>query len=222
MTQRITHIEEIELCKKAQAGNKRAKEKMIIHNMGLVHKLAHKMYFNNQQFSYEDLCQEGVFGLTRAIEKFDSKKGCRFSTYAYNWIKSFIGRYNDNHRGSVRIPSHLITKLRTLDKDSEEYKELFDSLPKVVSMNASIGESSTIEDVIADIKPDNYVEMQIIQDQMRSVLTGREYEILSHRYGLDNNTPKTQREIGKIYEVSYAAIYLIEKKAINKLKLHFA
>ena len=146
---RLSHIEEIELCKEAQKGSLKSKQKMIVHNLGLVHKLANKMYFKNPQFSVDDLCQEGIMGLNRAIEKFDPKEGCRFSTYAYHWIRSFIGRYNDNHRGKIRVPSHMIQKIRGSEDGSEEERTLKEKLPVVVSLNKTIGEGSSLQDILS-------------------------------------------------------------------------
>ena len=220
---RLSHVEEIELCKAAQSGCKVSKTKMITHNLGLVKKLANKMYFKHPQFAYEDLYQEGIFGLIRAIEKFNPKEGCRFSTYAYQWIRSFVGRYNENNRGKIRIPSHVIDKLRKCEEGSLEYSEIKKCIPVVVSLNNMIGDSSTLEDIVSD---DTYqeedLELSVILDQARKVLTEKEYDVLSHRYGLNGKTPKSFRECGKIYDVSYTAIYLIEKKSINKLSEYFA
>ena len=65
------------------------------------------------------------------------------------------------------------------------------------------------------------LELSVILDQAKEVLTQKEFDVLSHRYGLNGETPKSFRECGKIYDVSYTAIYLIEKKSINKLRQHF-
>tara|TARA_E500000318_G_scaffold283_1_gene358 strand:+ start:4559 stop:5242 length:684 start_codon:yes stop_codon:yes gene_type:complete len=224
-TKRLSHVEEIELCKKAQEGDKKAKEKMLNHNLGLVGKIVRKMYRSNEQYTYEDMFQEGSIGLLKAIDKFDPKEGCRFSTYSYYWIYCFVSRFHTNHYGRVRIPSHVKEKMRKLEKTNktEEFNALKNSLPFVVSLNSPIGDKSTLEDVVAE----NYFteidcEMEVIQDQMKKVLSEREYDVMCHRYGLDGKYQKSQRECGRIFDVSYTMIYLIEKKAVNKLRAHFA
>ena len=63
-----------------------AKSVVVNFNLGLVAHIAKKNYYKNDQYSFDDLFQEGVFGLVRAIEKFDPTEGCRFSTYSYYWI----------------------------------------------------------------------------------------------------------------------------------------
>lgn len=218
---RVSHIDEIELCKKAQQGDKVSLEKMIESNIGLIHKLAGKMYFKNPQFCYEDLFQEGIFGLIRAIQKFDCTKGCRFSTYAYPWIRSFIGRYNQNNRGKIRIPSHITDKLSKLDKESDEYKQIKDKLPVVVSIDTLIGDSFTIGDTIADDKTTNNVEFELILEKIESILTEREFNVLMYRFGIGCDERKTHRECADMFDVTYGTIFNIEKKAIRKLQSHF-
>ena len=222
-TKRLSHVEEIELCKEAQDGSEKALERMVTHNLGLVSKITKKMYYKNEQFSYEDMFQEGVIGLMRAISKFDPKEGCRFSTYSYYWIYCFIGKFHTNNYGKVRVPSHVKEKLRKLEKtDTEEYLKLKNSLPFVTSLNNSIGDNSTLEDLVSeDYYTELDCELEVVKDQMRDVLSEREYGVMCHRYGLDGFFPKSQRECGKIFGVSYAMIHLIEKKSMNKLRQHF-
>jgi len=220
----LSHVEELELCKSAQNGCRKSFDTMVTRNLGLVSKLAQKMYYKNEQYSYEDLFQEGVMGLMRAIEKFDPKEGCRFSTYSYYWIYCFVSKYHTNHYGRVRVPSHVKEKLRKLEKtDSEGFIALKNTLPYVVSLNNCVGESSTLEDLVCDNSFQELdCELEIIQDQMRKVLSEREYNVICDRYGLDGKIAKSQRECGSLYGVSYTMIYLIEKRAIEKLRKHFS
>ena len=220
----LSHVEELELCKAAQSGDKKAFDTMVTRNLGLVGKLAKKLYYKNEQYSYEDLFQEGVFGLIRAIEKFDPKEGCRFSTYSYYWVWCFISRYNANNHGKIRVPVHVTEKIRKMNKDHDTeglYQEK-SKIPVVLSLNATYGDNSTLEQMASYLTVDNEIdELDAVKDQMKHVLTEREYSVLCHRYGVDGFLPKTQRECAKIYDISYAAISLIERKAISKLKTHF-
>jgi len=220
----LTHVEELELCKAAQSGDRKAFDLMVTRNLGLVGKLAKKLYYKNEQYSYEDLFQEGVFGLIRAIQKFDPKEGCRFSTYSYYWVYCFISRYNANNHGKIRVPVHVTEKIRKMNKehDAEGLLHEKSKIPVVLSLNSTYGDNSTLEQVTSDLVMDNQIdELDVIKDQMKGVLTEREYSVLCHRYGVDGEVAKTQRECAKIYDISYAAISLIERKAISKLKTHF-
>ena len=223
VSQRLSHVEEIELCKSAQDGCEKSLERMVTSNLGLVSKLTKKMYFKNEQYSFEDMFQEGVIGLMKAIRKFDPKEGCRFSTYSYYWIYCYVSKFHTNHHGKVRVPSHVKEKLRKLEKTNpEEHMKLKGSLPFVMSLNNVIGENSTLEDVVSeDYYTELDCELEVVKDQMKEVLTEREYSVMCHRYGLDGFFAKSQRECGKIFGVSYAMIHLIEKKAMRKLKEHF-
>ena len=106
--------------------------------------------------------------------------------------------------------------------NTSEYTTLKNSLPFVVSMNSSIGDSSTLEDLISD---DYYkeldCELEVVIDQMRKVLTEREFNVMCHRYGLNGKKQLTQRECGKVFGVSCDMIHLIEKKSIEKLRKYF-
>lgn len=222
-TKRLTHVQEIELCREAQGGSKKAMEKMVTHNLGLVNKVAKKLYYKNEQYSFDDMFQEGVFGLIRAIEKFEPKAGCRFSTYSYYWIYCYVSRYHTNNHGKIRIPSHLKDKIRSMEKSGDErLTDMKGKIPRVISLNQSIGEGGSIEDIIPQFSNNNEIdELFFIKGEMRRVLSEREYEVLCYRYGLNDYDAKTQRECAEIYGVSYTTIYMIEKKAIDKLKIHF-
>jgi RNA polymerase primary sigma factor len=220
---RVSHVEEIELCKKAQSGSQKAMDHMVSSNLGLVSNIAKKFYYKNDQYSFDDLFQEGVIGLMKAIQKFDSGEGCRFSTYSYYWIYCYVSKYHTDHYGKIRIPSHIKDKIRKYEKDGDKrLDEVKSSVPVVVSLNKIIGESSTLEELVADEGERDFMEeLDMIRGEMRKVLTEKEYDVLCHRYGIDGFESKTQRACAKIYGVSYTAIYLIEKKAIKKLKGHF-
>ena len=221
---RISHEEEINLCRQAQICDKTSKfamTKMVNSNIGLVEKIANKLYIKNDQFSFDDLYQEGVFGLIRGVNKFDPSVGCRFSTYSYYWIYSYIMRYCENNLGKIRIPTHLREKMRKQKDNQDELNKLKAKLPSVVSLNTLVGESLSLDNVVTyteNISFDD--EMDNVLDIMGEILNEREYGIICSRYGVGGNEPLSQRECAKVHGVTHTAIYLIEKKSIKKIKHH--
>jgi RNA polymerase primary sigma factor len=97
--------EEVELSKRIEQGDLEAKERMINSNLRLVVSIAKK--YQGQELSLLDLIQEGIFGLIRAAEKFDWRKGYKFSTYATFWIRQAIQRGLANKARTIRIPVHI-------------------------------------------------------------------------------------------------------------------
>ena len=98
----LTAAEEVELSKRVERGDMQAKERMINSNLRLVVSLAKK--YQGHDLPLLDLIQEGILGLIRAVEKFDWRKGYKFSTYATFWIRQAIERALDNRARTIRIP----------------------------------------------------------------------------------------------------------------------
>ena len=108
----LTKNEEIQLAKRIEMGDKRAKDRMIRSNLRLVISIAKNYY--TQDMDFLDLIQEGNTGLIRAVEKFDYRKGFKFSTYATWWIRQAITRAIANQDRNIRIPVHMIEKINKM------------------------------------------------------------------------------------------------------------
>ena len=223
---RISHEEEIKLCRQAQLQDhtsKYAMTKMVNANIGLVEKLANKLYIKNDQYSFDDLYQEGVFGLIRGVNKFDPSVGCRFSTYSYYWIYSYIMRYCENNLGKISIPTHLRDNMRKQKDNKTELDRLKSKVPSVVSLNTLVGESLSLDNVVSyteNISFDD--EMEHVLVVMGEVLDEREHQVLCSRFGIGGEKPLSQRECAKLHNVTHGAIYLIEKKSIRKIKQYLS
>ena len=114
----LTAAEEIELSKRIEKGDMAAKERMINSNLRLVVSIAKK--YQGQELALLDLIQEGIFGLIRAAEKFDWRKGYKFSTYATFWIRQAIQRGIANRARTIRIPVHIGQRERKIVRAERE------------------------------------------------------------------------------------------------------
>ena len=244
-TPRLTHIEEIELIREYNCGDerrsKRALDRLVLSNTGLVHKLTNKFPIKNVTCTYDDLYQEGIAGLIHAISKFDVTKGYRLSTYCYRWIQAYLTRYFQNHSRSVRVPVHVADAQLSLNKQIESLTTKLGRTPTMseiteinpeattilhkmmgnVSLNTTIGDESELEDVVGEDNTETFesqIDVEIILSKLVGVVSPRDYTILQMRYGLGGYDESTLDEIGQRYEVSKARIHQVIANTLNKAR----
>jgi RNA polymerase primary sigma factor len=128
----LTAAEEIELAKRIERGDMSAKDRMINSNLRLVVSIAKK--YQGQGLSLGDLIQEGVIGLIRAAEKFDWRRGFKFSTYATLWIRQAIQRGLHNTSRTIRMPVHIAQRERKISRVDRE-------------LNVKLGREPTDEEI---------------------------------------------------------------------------
>lgn len=234
------------LIQKAQAGDKKAMEEAVLRNARLVMYAIQKNY--PRQELYEDLIQEGFMGLMRAVEIFDGKKGCMFSTYAYWWIRSAIFRGIDNGIRAVRLPVHVTQKMLRARKENEkrmrqglpeltdeEVRESFGVSPEVArgihgmeamtSLNTRMAgcEETELGELIADYRKD--IETEVLERLEAAELREKMSSLLRLREKdvLERRygfcgEAETLREIADDYGVTPERVRQIEQSAIQKLR----
>ncbi|MDQ3926638.1 MAG: RNA polymerase sigma factor RpoD/SigA [Actinomycetota bacterium] len=148
----LTHREEINLSKRAKAGDQRARKKLVEKNLKLVVSVAKK--YRGMGLPFEDLIQEGNIGLMKAVEKFDPDRGWRFSTYATWWIRQAVQRAVADKGRTIRVPVHMGEKIR---KMARTYNQLSAELEREPSdeevaegLGWSVEEVRTVKDAMPD------------------------------------------------------------------------
>lgn len=244
----INFDKEVELAKSIEDGSDEARADLINANLRLVVSIAKK--YIGRGLTFLDLVQEGNQGLMRAVEKFDWKRGFKFSTYATWWIRQAITRAIADQAKTIRIPVHMVETINKVYKATraltqrlgreplieeiadevgitiEKVEEIYRISQDTTSLATPVGddEDSFLGDFIEDTtQPSPYDETakELLRESIEEVLGSldeRESKVLSLRFGLVGETPKTLEEVGKIFNVTRERIRQIEAKALRKLR----
>ena len=238
-TERLTQQEELALL--ADKDNKKSLDKLVLANLGLVHKITHHFPIKNSNCGYDDLFQEGVAGLMHAIDKFEPARGYRLSTYAYRWIQAYVTRYYQNQGRVIRVPVHMSTKQQQLNKQVEVLTRDLGRTPTdeeirdaninaehiksatmtVSSLNALIGESEELEGLQGEDRTEQHdteMECDMLLDKLRGQVSERDFSMLLCRYGLRGVPQHTLSEISEKHGVTRARCHQVTNKCLKLLR----
>jgi len=193
----LSACHELRLARRAERGDQSAREMLVNSNLRLVTSIAKK--YQNRGIALEDLIQEGTLGLIHAVDKYDWRRGFRFSTYATHWIRQALGRAIENQGRTIRLPSHAVeslgrikrtremlgTKLNRIPTASEIAQELSMPVDKVetllrsetpepMSLDAPAGESTTrLGDLLPaeeTASPSSRLFRHVLRDEVKRAL----------------------------------------------------
>jgi len=166
----LTKEQEVELAKRIESGDKEARNIMIQSNLRLAISLAKK--YSNYGSNIEDLIQESNIGLMKAVEKFDWRRGFKFSTYACWWIKQSITRHLTANNTLLKVPAHTIASARKVWNVMKEYEEEFGSKPSEEEISEILCiDLKHVKQAIDSIKTRNLasIDMPINEDSNKTL-----------------------------------------------------
>ncbi|HEU4371074.1 MAG TPA: sigma-70 family RNA polymerase sigma factor [Methylomirabilota bacterium] len=243
----LTREEELELARRARAGDDRAKHRLVEANLRLAVQVARR--YLNRGLPLPDLIEEGNIGLLRAADKFEPERGLRFSTYAVWWIRQAVARALANQARTIRLPVHVELLLgrykrehqkltqtlgrpptagelaQAMGTTEEQVAELEELRLRPVSLDAPVGEDARrVVDTIADESADPADALTRLFQARADLaavlddLAPNERTVLRRRFGLDGREPETLEAIGRRLDYSRERIRQIESAGLRKLR----
>jgi RNA polymerase primary sigma factor len=241
----LTAEEEIELAQAIERGDLDAKERLVNSNLRLVISIARR--YQGFGMPLQDLVQEAMFGLIRAAEKFDWRRGYKFSTYATLWIRQAIQRGLDNSSRPIRLPANVAQDVRTLNRteaeltakldreptdeelaenskfSAEQVTALHDLARVTTSLDTPVGDGdTTLGELHSGETPP--VHEDVIETQRESAvedalseLPERERRVIELRFGTQGEGEQTLRDVGRRLGITQERVRQLETQALERL-----
>jgi RNA polymerase primary sigma factor len=208
----LTPAEELELAKRIERGDLEAKERLTTHNLRLVVSIARK-YQGLSELCLLDLIQEGMLGLIRAVEKFDWRKGFRFSTYATLWIRQAIQRGIADKGRTIRLPVHVAQRERKIATTERQ-------------LSAKLGREPTPEEIAeaAELPVDQVTEMLDVSRTVTSLdkpVGDDDDTSLGNLMGADQQSTEEEVEVSLSRQAVRAAVEQLPDRERQVIKLRF-
>ena len=245
----LTREEERRLAVRIQQGDRQALDTLVLHNVRLVYSIARR--WSAGETPLDDLIQFGMLGLIRAAQKFDGEKGFKFSTYATWWITQAIDRGACGTERTIRLPQHIIDRLKRLanaereamqregvelsdaeaaarlDLSVKEVAELRRVRQRTLDLDGFLGPDGEPADgqnrmaLAGEDETDDHLERQAVRQALER-LPDRQREVVALRYGLDGGEELTFEEIGRRFGVSRSAVQQTHAVALAALRKRMA
>ncbi|MBV9410567.1 MAG: sigma-70 family RNA polymerase sigma factor [Acidimicrobiia bacterium] len=219
----------------ASAG-RQAKQRFIQSNLRLVVSIAKR--YQSSGLPLLDLVQEGNLGLIRAVEKFEYRKGFKFSTYATWWIRQAISRAIADKSRTIRVPVHMVETVAQVSRAATRLSRTLGREPTVDEIATESGLAPDPVSLFEHVGDDNAELVDFLEDRnaetpfeaaatvmqqhelwtVLSSLSDREQRVLELRFGLVGERPRTLEEVGQEFQVTRERIRQIEAKALSKLR----